>query len=145
MLALLAWMGGRPAFRLVESSFWSLQALGVQPAYAISREGLRHVLEGFLPSGITTARRNTIRVAGAAISGLLIGAVAFALAAVAWPASRWVGSLADLASPHFLVPIALANAVVIIGAYFTFAAVAWGVADAAMAYPMRFALFRDML
>jgi 3',5'-cyclic AMP phosphodiesterase CpdA len=136
MLALLAWMGGRPAFRLVESSFWSLQALGVQPAYAISREGLRHVLEGLLPSGVTTARRNAFRVAGAMMSGLLIGAVAFALAAMAWPASRWVGSLADLASPHFLVPIALANAVVIIGAYFTFAAVAWGVADAAMAYPM---------
>ena len=56
------------------------------------------------------------------MSGLLIGAVAFALAAMAWPASRWVGSIADLASPHLLVPIALANAVVIIGTYFTFAA-----------------------
>jgi predicted phosphodiesterase len=135
ILAVLGWLGGGPAFRLFENSFWSLHALGIQPAYAICREGLRHVLEGFLPHGTATAKRNTIRAAGAAISGLLIGAVAFALAAVAWPASRWVGSLADLASPHLLVPIALANAVVIIGVYFAFAALAWGIADAAMAQP----------
>ena len=69
------------------------------------------------------------------MSGVLIGAAAFGLAAVAWPASRWVGSLADLASPHLLVPIAFANAVVIIGIYFAFAALTWGIADAAMAQP----------
>ena len=46
-----------------------------------------------------------------------------------------MGSLADLASPHLLVPIAFANAVVIIGIYFAFAALAWGVADAAMVQP----------
>jgi hypothetical protein len=135
ILAVLGWLGGRPAFRLFENSFWSLQALGVQPAYAICREGLRHVLEGLLPSGIATAKRNVIRAAGAAMSALLVGAVAFGLAAAAWPASRWVGSLTDLASPHLLVPIAFANAVVIIGLYFGFAALAWGVADAAMAQP----------
>ena len=135
ILAVLGWLGGRPAFRLFENSFWSLQALGVQPAYAICREGLRHVLEGLLPSGIATAKRNAIRAAGAAMSALLIGAVAIGLAAAAWPASRWVGSFADLASPHLLVPIAFANAVVIIGGYFAFAALAWGVADAAMAQP----------
>jgi predicted MPP superfamily phosphohydrolase len=135
VLSVLAWFGGRPAFRLVENSFWSLHALGVQPGYAVCREGLRHVLEGLLPDGIATAKRNAVRAAGAAMSGLLIGAVAFMLAAMAWPASRWVGSLADLASLHLLVPIALANAVVIVGAYFAFAALVWGVADAAMAQP----------
>ena len=135
VLAVLGWLGGKPAFRLFENSFWSLQALGIQPAYAICREGLRHLLEGLLPSGIATAKRNTTRAAGAAMSGLLIGAAAFGLAAAAWPASRWVGSFADLASPHLLVPIAFANAVVIIGIYFAFAALAWGVADAAMAQP----------
>jgi hypothetical protein len=77
VLAVLGWLGGKPAFRLFENSFWSLQALGIQPAYAICREGLRHLLEGLLPSGIATAKRNTIRAAGAAISGLLIGAAAF--------------------------------------------------------------------
>jgi 3',5'-cyclic AMP phosphodiesterase CpdA len=135
VLGILGWLGGRPAFRLFENSFWSLHALGIQPAYAICREGLRHVLEGLLPSGVTTAKRNAVRAAGAAMSGLLIGAVAFALAAAAWPASRWMGSLTDLTSPHLLVPIAFANAVVIFGVYFAFAAVAWGVADAAMAQP----------
>ena len=113
VLGVLGWLGGRPAFRLFENSFWS----------------------GLLPSGIATAKRNAIRAAGAAMSGLLIGAAAFALAATAWPASRWMGSLADLASPHLLVPIAFANAVVIIGIYFAFAALAWGVADAAMVQP----------
>ena len=31
VLAVLGWLGGRPAFRLFENSFWSLQALGIQP------------------------------------------------------------------------------------------------------------------
>ena len=139
VLGVLGWLGGRPALRLFENSFWSLQALGIQPAYAICREGLRHVLEGLLSNGISTAKRNTIRALGAAMSGLLIGSVAFALAVVAWPASRWAGSLADLASPHLLVPIAFANAVVIFGVYFAVAALVWSVADAAMAQP------RDLL
>lgn len=91
VLGILGWLGGRPAFRLFENSFWSLHALGIQPAYAICREGLRHILEGLLPLGVTTAKRNAIRAAGAAMSGLLIGAAAFGLAAAAWPASRWVG------------------------------------------------------
>jgi hypothetical protein len=69
------------------------------------------------------------------MSGVLIGAAAFGLAAAAWPASRWVGSLADLTSLHLLVPIAFANAVVVMGVYFAFAALTWGVADAAMAQP----------
>ena len=56
VLAVLGWLGGKPAFRLFENSFWSLQALGIQPAYAICREALRHLLEGFLPSGIATAK-----------------------------------------------------------------------------------------
>ena len=135
LLAASLWWGGRPAFRLVESSFWSLHALGIQPAYAMCREGVRHLLEGLFPIGITAAKRNSIRAVGATISGLLIGAAAFALAAAAWPASRWVGSLADLAAPHLLVSTAFANAIVIIGVYFGCAALAWAAADAAMAQP----------
>jgi hypothetical protein len=38
----LGWLGGRLLVRLIESSFWSLNALGVQPAYAVCREGFRH-------------------------------------------------------------------------------------------------------
>jgi hypothetical protein len=55
---------------------------------------------------------------------------------------RWVGNLADLASPHLLIPVALANAVVIIASYFGGAAFIWGIADAKMAQsPGRTMLF----
>jgi hypothetical protein len=44
-LAGLAWFAGLPLMRLIESSFWSLNALGVQPFYTNCREGLRHLTE----------------------------------------------------------------------------------------------------
>ena len=47
-LAGLAWFGGRPLARLIESSFWSLNALGVQPGYIICREGF-----GISPNGFS--------------------------------------------------------------------------------------------
>ena len=40
-----AWFGGRPLFHLAESSFWSLNALLVQPGYIAAREMLRHFAE----------------------------------------------------------------------------------------------------
>ena len=134
-LAGLAWFGGRPLMRLIESSFWSLNALGVQPGYIICREGFRHFAERFLPLGVSLARRGTVRAASAAVSGLAIAAVMFWVAMLAWPVSRWVGTLADLALPHLLIPVVLANAVVIIAAYFGGAALVWGLADATMAQP----------
>ncbi len=135
VLAGLAWFGGRPLARLIESSFWSLNALGVQPGYIICREGFRHLAERFLPHGASLARRGSVRAASAAVSGLAISAATLWLALLAWPASRWVGTLADLASPHLLIPVALANAVVIIAGYFGGAALVWGLADATMAQP----------
>ena len=83
---------GRPVLRLIENSFWSLNALGVQPAYIICREGLRHAAEGFLPLGVSAARRASVRAASAAASGVAVSAAAFSFAALAWPASRWLGS-----------------------------------------------------
>ena len=38
-LVALAWFGGRPLLRIAETSFWSLNALAVQPAYIMFREG----------------------------------------------------------------------------------------------------------
>jgi predicted phosphodiesterase len=134
-LGVLAWFAGLPLARLIESSFWSLNALGVQPGYIICREGLRHLVERLLPHGASTARRASVRAASAAASGLAISAAALWLVVLAWPASRWVGNLADLASPHLLIPVALANAVVIIASYFGGAAFVWGIADATMAQP----------
>ncbi|HZM07726.1 MAG TPA: metallophosphoesterase, partial [Methylocella sp.] len=66
---------------------------------------------------------------------MAISAATLWLALLAWPASRWVGTLADLASPHLLIPVALANAVVIVAGYFGGAALVWGLADATMAQP----------
>ena len=50
ILAVLGWLGGRPAFRLSENSFWSLQALGVQSAYARLETVCRPRLVGALES-----------------------------------------------------------------------------------------------
>src|SRR6185436_4364338 len=58
-----------------------------------------------------------------------------------WPASRWLGGVADLASPHRLIVPVLANATVILGTYLAAAAVAWGFADATMDQPQDLAAF----
>jgi hypothetical protein len=41
-LIALGWFGGRPLLRLAESSFWSLNALAVQPGYVLTREVIQH-------------------------------------------------------------------------------------------------------
>src|SRR5215469_18406507 len=41
-LGMIAW---RPLLRVAEVNFWSLNALAVQPAYALCREALQHVAE----------------------------------------------------------------------------------------------------
>src|SRR3974390_2451718 len=83
----------------------------------------------------SAAGRASVRAASAAASGVAISAASFWVAALAWPASRWAGSLAEFASPRLLMTIVLANAVVIIAGYFGGAAVVWGMADATMAQP----------
>ncbi len=47
-LVAIAWFAGRPLLRLAETSFWSLNALAVQPVYIAFREGLRHLAERLL-------------------------------------------------------------------------------------------------
>src|SRR5262245_33554504 len=46
----LGWFGGRPLLRIVESSFWSLNSLAVEPIYLIAREVLRYIAEKLLPA-----------------------------------------------------------------------------------------------
>ena len=107
ILGVLGWFGGRPLLRLAERSFWSLNALAVQPVYILCREGFRHVAEQLLPSDMGDARRAVTRAVTAAVSGVAIFVLASWLVALAWPSSRWVGSLADLAFPHRLAVLAL--------------------------------------
>src|SRR5271167_264278 len=104
VLALLAvaWIGWRPLFRLAETNFWSLNALAVQPGYALWREALRHLTERSL-KGRTGAQLGRMRATSCAGAGLLLFAVAALLALLAWPATRWIGTVWDFASPHLLV------------------------------------------
>ncbi len=135
LLAAAAWYGGKPLFRLVEANFWSLNALAVQPGYALAREGLRHLAEKRLVEGVGEDRRDRIRAVSALAAGLVVCLLSLAFVAVAWPHTRWTGTLADLVRPGWLAFSGLANAVAIIGAYVAIAALAWGVADATMAQP----------
>jgi hypothetical protein len=131
----LGWLAGKPLWRLAETNFWSLNALAVQPIYAISREALRHLAEGFLPASASVRQRDLLRAVTAAASGLLICAFSAWLVALAWSGTRWTGTVSDLSAPSQLAFAALCNSVVIIAAYVAIVALVWGLADTAMAQP----------
>jgi predicted MPP superfamily phosphohydrolase len=137
LLALVAfgWYAGRSLLRLAENSFWSLHALAVQPVYIAFREGLRHLAERSLGLRMSEDRRASVRAATATVSGLAMCGLGIGIVALVWPASRWVGTLADLAPPLRLLPVVLANSVVLICGYFAAAALIWGIADGTMAQP----------
>jgi 3',5'-cyclic AMP phosphodiesterase CpdA len=139
----LAWIGGKPVLRAAEQSFWSLNALAVQPVYALFREGLRHIIGKLAPD--LRPRRHTHLYAIAAVGGgILVSALSFWFVVLAWPASRWVGEAGDILAPLQLIVPALANAVVIIGCYVTGAALIWAFADGALGRPADLMAFADM-
>ncbi len=141
LLALLLAIGsfsGRPLLRLVERSFWALNSLIVEPSYATAREGLRQFAEQLLPDRSAKAFRAKLRAATAAAAGIAICALAMVVLMLVWPSSRWVGSISDLTAPLRLARLALANGVVLIAVYLGIAALAWGIADAAMPQPRDF-------
>jgi predicted phosphodiesterase len=142
-LVVLGWFAGRPLLRLAENSFWSMNALAVQPAYIVFREGLRHIAEQLLARRMNEARRAAVRSGTAAVSGFAICGLGLGLIVLVWPASRWIGSLADLTAPQRLVLGVLANSVVLIAIYFGAAAVIWGIADATMAQPRDLRTFHE--
>ncbi len=131
----LGWYGGRSLLRIVKSSFWSLNALAVEPIYLVSREVLRYLSEKRLPSEAGASRYATRRAAAAAVAGVLICGLALFILWLAWRHSRWEGTIDDLTSLHHLTPVALANSVVLISAYLAVAALYWGIADASMPQP----------
>jgi 3',5'-cyclic AMP phosphodiesterase CpdA len=131
----LGWFGGRPLLRIVTSSFWSLNSLAVEPIYLIAREVLRYFAEKLLPSHATQAQYATMRAAAAAVAGVAICSLALLALMLAWPNSRWKGTLEDLSSLHQLAPVALANSVELVSAYLAAAALYWGITDATMAQP----------
>jgi len=127
--------GWRPLFRAAEANFWALNALGVQPGYALCREAIRHLAERMLKpkGGAELARMRALSCAGA---GILLAAVAALVALAVWPATQWIGSASDLAAPHLLIVPTLANAIVIMSAYLAAASLVWGFADASMDQPL---------
>ncbi|SHG29369.1 Calcineurin-like phosphoesterase [Kaistia soli DSM 19436] len=134
-LVAAAWFGGRPFLRLVEANFWSLNALAVQPGYALAREGLRHLAERNLPETTSDDRRDRIRAVSAAAAGLLVCGLSMLFVVLALPHTHWTGTLGDLAEPGRLALAGLFNCIVLIGCYVAVAALVWGVADATMDQP----------
>ena len=129
------WIGWRPLLRAAEANFWALNALGVQPGYALCREAIRHLAERALKpkSGAELARMRAMSCAGA---GILLALIAALVAIAVWPATRWIGSASDLAAPLHLILPTLANAVVIMSAYLAAASLVWGFADASTDQPL---------
>ena len=132
----VSWFGGRRLLRMVEESFWSLNSLAVQPAYALVRELLRHVAEKLLPAKVSIKKREVLRTRMAAVAGLAIFVPVVFVVELVWPATLWVGTFADLASVRQLVIIAAANSLAVMASYFAVAALVWGFADAVMS-PLR--------
>jgi 3',5'-cyclic AMP phosphodiesterase CpdA len=138
---LLGWVAGQPLFRMVETNFWSLNALAVQPGYALAREALRHLVEGLFSRQASALQRARLRAMCALGAGLLLCGIALWIATLIWPFSRWMGALSDLAVPHRMVVPVLANAVVLVAGYLAVAALVWGIADASMDQPLDLVAF----
>ncbi|WP_372423604.1 metallophosphoesterase family protein [Salinarimonas chemoclinalis] len=130
-----ALLGGRPLYRATERSFWSLVSVVVQPAWVLVRESLRHLVERAAPGRLGPEARARAGVAATLAAGLVLSAAATLVVLEAWPATRWVGSVADLRAPQRLVAPTLANSVVIVGVFLALASLAWSIADATMEAP----------
>ncbi|MGY6567538.1 MAG: metallophosphoesterase family protein [Salinarimonas sp.] len=135
LVVLAAWYGGRPLFRATERSFWTLISLVVQPGYAIFREGLRHLGERVIPYGTAPRTRRALSAGATMVAGLLVCALALWLVSLAWPQTRWIGSIWDLRFPQRLIVPTLANSVVLIGLFLAVASLVWSLADATMDQP----------
>ena len=131
-------IGGRTLLRLAEASFWSLNALAVQPGYMAWREGLRHVAERWLPARASSAQRDRLRAVMAAIAGAIVCALALLVLAVAWQKAHLFGDVGALTSPRHLAGVIFANSVVIVAGYLAVVALAWGIMDATIPQPRDF-------
>jgi hypothetical protein len=143
-IAALGWFGWRPLLRIAEVNFWSLNALAVQPGYALCREALRHIAEGLFPRYSAAGGRSRLRAMSSAGAGIIVCGCAASVAILTWPASRWIGTVADIVILHRLVVPMLANAIVLVSGYLAVASLAWGFADAGMDQPIDLAAFDEV-
>jgi hypothetical protein len=130
------WFGWRPLVRVAERNFWSLNALAIQPGYAFCREGLRYLTERMLRTDASEGTRARLRAISSAAAAIVLCIAAAGIAVAVWPATRWVGTAADLLHVRGLILPTLANAIVVVCAYLAAAALVWGFADALMDQPI---------
>jgi len=140
-LLIIGWTGGRPLFRVIENSFWSLNALVIQPTYVAFREGMLHLGGALAGADASETRQARMRATASALAGIAICALSLVLLLLVWPSTRWVGHLADLRTPYDLVLPGLVNAAAIALAYLAVASLWWGIADATMPQPRELTTF----
>ena len=132
----IGWFGWRPLFRLAETSFWSLNALLIQPGYAACREVLRHFSERLLPATLTDASRGKLRAGAAAVAGVLLFSLGLLVVGWAWPRAHLFATLAEVNSFTRFAKVTLANSLLVVAGYLAVAALFWGFADALMPQPI---------
>ena len=134
-LIALGWYGWRTLLRLVEKNFWALNSIVVEPGSAAAREILRHFAEKLFVAHASDTTRARLRAACAAVAGILVCGLAVLVLWLVWPSAHLFGKASDVTNWRDVVPVALANSVVLIAAYFAVAALVWGLADATMSQP----------
>jgi predicted MPP superfamily phosphohydrolase len=137
----LGWYGWRTLFRMVEKNFWALNSIVVEPGYAAAREILRHFAEKLFAKDADDAARARWRAAAAAVAGVLVSGFALLILWLVWPSAHLFGHISEVSSWRDLVPVALANSVVLVTGYFAAAALVWGIADATMPQPLSLKTF----
>jgi predicted MPP superfamily phosphohydrolase len=135
LIVAVGWFGGRQLFRLVESSFWSLNALAVQPVYAMCREALSQLTDKLLPSDVPAAKLAKSRSVTAAVSGILICGLSLVVLALVWPSTRLYVEFSTIRTVYGFVVVALANSIALVAAYVAVGALIWAFADASMPQP----------
>ncbi len=139
----IGWFGGRTIFRIAEQAFWALNAMAVQPFYALYREVISHFAEIALGRWLDEERRARLRAFSAAAAGIFLCVLSLFFVWLIGPHSRWSAEFSDLLSPLTLVVPALANAGVILFGYCAAVAFVWGLADASMDQPRGWSDFVD--
>ncbi len=135
IVIVLGWVGWRPLLRTVETNFWSLNALAVQPGYAFFREALRYLAERVFGSDSRIVPRIQLYEMSSAAAAIVLCALGASIAVLIWPASRWVGTVTDLLFLHRLILPIIANTIVVMSTYLAIASLIWGLADARMDQP----------
>ena len=131
----LGYFGWRTLFRLVENSFWALNSVVVQPAYATVREVLRQLAEKLFLKSAGKDQYAKLRAASAFVAGLLIFCISLLVLYLVWPSAQLFGTFAGIGSWQNLIGVALANSVVLVTAYLAVGGLIWGTADAMMDQP----------